>query len=896
MGYHRFADYSDHTLNFYYLERGEGGSNCKIEFNMPTIPKNAVAVTKNVTGDVPENAPEAYTMQFAPQYWPETETGEEIKAGTSEETAKILSASNAAFTVTPGTPTYIYNVPSNLAYQIKEIEVGQGVSVSFNGTAATPDQGVAVSEMFDAGTRSVTVTNNYPLEPVTPEHRKYVERNVDGTYDLTLDVTGMVNQTEGEVQKIDILYVLDNSGSMDYDMHDENWQYIGTRRKVAQDAITALEDDLKEIAYPDGYEEPAALDIEHSLILFESSAKVETQWKPITNKLDLPNWSNGGTNYDNAINAAIKQMGNQDPDRADAIKVVIFISDGDPDPKYYNGYDEIEKLDLGENGYFYAIGVSNDVSDATLNGLITHAKHVKAENKRYVIAQNSTDLTSAFEGLVDEILSADVSNVTITDTLSDYAQLTEDATFTLTIDSGNTPVNFADGNRFRIADAQKGLANGSFSYGTGADQKTVNFTITYTPATPANPETGAEATPASFSLDFDDGYKLENGWTYSITTQIEPTEAAYNYYRDNDGVYPNEGEADTDAPGVAEDNYISDGKSGFFSNSSATLTYNSAEQVNIPIEYNKPVIQVDKASLTITKVFQDENGAALTEEEVQGLELLTNTKFTVKDSSGNAVAENQVLTNTNGTYSVTVSDLYIGGTYTIEETSTLDGYTVTTTVQPAKDGDTSVGQITLGKDADQNKVEFINKYAPAAQALTIEKTVTGAMGSTEKEFQFTITLMKDGAYYGSKTGETLKVLEVRELGTDSIKTGDELRATTPAAGEAQFTFTLRSGEMLKLQVPYGYQATVSEEPEGYTATSTITPALDSETKGSATVVLTTDKDYTIAYNNHLDPVAPTGLESNHTTPYVLMITAAGMAGLALIGGIVARRIRRRRQE
>ena len=50
---------------------------------------------------------------------------------------------------------------------------------------------------------------------------------------------------------------------------------------------------------------------------------------------------------------------------------------------------------------------------------------------------------------------------------------------------------------------------------------------------------------------------------------------------------------------------------------------------------------------------------------------------------------------------------------------------------------------------------------------------------------------------------------------------------------------------------------------------------------------------TIDFQNYRAPVAPTGLESNHTTPYVLMITAAGMAGLALIGGIVARRIRRR---
>ena len=59
------------------------------------------------------------------------------------------------------------------------------------------------------------------------------------------------------------------------------------------------------------------------------------------------------------------------------------------------------------------------------------------------------------------------------------------------------------------------------------------------------------------------------------------------------------------------------------------------------------------------------------------------------------------------------------------------------------------------------------------------------------------------------------------------------------------------------------------------------------------MVFTTDKDYTIAYTNHLDPVTPTGLESNHTAPYTILVTVAGIAGLALIGGIVARRRRRR---
>lgn len=45
----RFADYTTHTIKFFYLERGNRDSNCKIKFNFPTIPKNSVSVAKEVT-------------------------------------------------------------------------------------------------------------------------------------------------------------------------------------------------------------------------------------------------------------------------------------------------------------------------------------------------------------------------------------------------------------------------------------------------------------------------------------------------------------------------------------------------------------------------------------------------------------------------------------------------------------------------------------------------------------------------------------------------------------------------------------------------------------------------------------------------------------------------------
>lgn len=46
-----FKDYTTHTLNFYYLERGSGSSVCRMEFNLPVMPKNSVGVGKTLSRD-----------------------------------------------------------------------------------------------------------------------------------------------------------------------------------------------------------------------------------------------------------------------------------------------------------------------------------------------------------------------------------------------------------------------------------------------------------------------------------------------------------------------------------------------------------------------------------------------------------------------------------------------------------------------------------------------------------------------------------------------------------------------------------------------------------------------------------------------------------------------------
>lgn len=44
-----FQNYSSHSFRYYYLERGAGGSNCRIKFNLQSIPDETILVRKQIT-------------------------------------------------------------------------------------------------------------------------------------------------------------------------------------------------------------------------------------------------------------------------------------------------------------------------------------------------------------------------------------------------------------------------------------------------------------------------------------------------------------------------------------------------------------------------------------------------------------------------------------------------------------------------------------------------------------------------------------------------------------------------------------------------------------------------------------------------------------------------------
>lgn len=212
---------------------------------------------------------------------------------------------------------------------------------------------------------------------------------------------------------------------------------------------------------------------------------------------------------------------------------------------------------------------------------------------------------------------------------------------------------------------------------------------------------------------------------------------------------------------------------------------------------------------------------------------------------------------------------------------------VFTLQSPKEEADTLTIQTTT--------VTATNKYVEGVRELLVKKTVEGDMGDTTQDFDFTLKLTKGNNEYN----KPLPVVYNGVEGTPS---------TTLEAEGNTYTFQLCHKQSIKITVPAGYTATVTETTtgQGYTVKSrkylTETPESGDTTGNSSKFVeqsqqsVTMDDDYTVEFHNTRDVVAPTGLESNHTKPYTLMVAAAGAAGLALVGAAVARYLRRRRQE
>lgn len=258
-----------------------------------------------------------------------------------------------------------------------------------------------------------------------------------------------------------------------------------------------------------------------------------------------------------------------------------------------------------------------------------------------------------------------------------------------------------------------------------------------------------------------------------------------------------------------------------------------------------------------------------------------------------------------GVGSITLNELDTGK-YRVEEivspqapgNITIDGvvnewkevtYTVTTGT-----GDTPKNGNTVDVVGDTGvTVTATNRYE-AYKYLTVTKTVDGNMGDKTKGFSFDLNV-------STKNDKGTLVPYGEPLKNSQGPTGGNLTAQTDlAATNNLYTFTLKDNEKIEIKIPYQAGVTVTEPAvNGYTTSSrqyvTGNTVPDMSPNHSEQTVDSLDADYTVDFVNECTIQVPTGLHGE-TRPYAAMVGLAGAAALLSIAGWVELRRRKRREQ
>jgi len=339
----------------------------------------------------------------------------------------------------------------------------------------------------------------------TPGLSKVATDNGDGTYDLNLSVTGSIGTTTNKA-KVDVLFILDCSYSMAYDSYGN-----AARFPAMKTAANALVDTMSA--------KSSEIDTKYSVVKFYGSSSVAQDWtsSASTVKSTISGLTSGaGTNYYNAINNGITQLNDVSSDGA--MKVVIFLTDGEPNRPSGFGWSALDYADYAMQSLkadrLYCIGVQmGTTGSGVLNSLINSATNIAAANKAVYTTADLSTLKTYFQSIAAEVTQIACKNVTISDTLSSAAKLTTKA----------------DGTAKKLSVVIK-KADGTTV--TGSPSITLPATTLNSAATIT-----ARYSNGNVSLDFPDSYQLENGWTYTLSFTFEPSTAAYESYCSNNGTY-----------------------------------------------------------------------------------------------------------------------------------------------------------------------------------------------------------------------------------------------------------------------------------------------------------------------------------------------------------------------
>lgn len=879
--------YKTHHLSFFYLERGDGGSNCKIRFNLPVKPSKAIDIEKETLGTIDANKQFQFRLFVDGSSAPYQGKYSVYNAYTNQVVQSDLQTSNnGVITLTKGQFARVQSddFTDSTVYKVRELN-SSGYTVSANGSPMT-QQGSGNNAYAETGSFTVGTTGHVTIvnSNVKPSNNKSIVKTDGGDGDeYTLHLTASGDSTSSTVTTTtpaDIVLVMDKSGSMNGNNRDANAQKAA--KDLAKKLLTGTNSKL-----------PSEQQVQMAVVTFSTEASLKQKFTTNVSEINNAVRGNpdGGTNWEAALKQANDLQG-----RSGVKKHIIFLSDGNPTyrttsysgcysyslwgwtahPEYTTpescraqGHTWGKNPDGGSDGaygagssddygfnYAAALAEANRRGDAALyvvktskdaNKMADLAAEANAVNGKEFDGTNAANLTKAFDQIYSTITSsAKIKVFSIADTLSQWVD----------------PVEFA------------GVANGTditqyVTVKNGSIKLTSGYTATY-----SVDSSGKRTVTVTFNGA--EGIVAEKADDIDVSFKVKPSDAAYTNYASGNN-YPNTGDAQTGA--------ASAGQQGYYSNAGAKLNYCVLTEVNgatscvrTEAEYPHPVVQVKLGKINITKKWSD------------GADKHANDSVTVQlqrkaIGAADSTAENvgdPITLNADNKWTTTVDNLVPGYTYSMVETPGNDRYDVTYTGNNAD----LTKQMVWSSNADAGTLNatITNtlKTVSLQHLISVRKNLTGRDWKDSDQFDFTLEAEDNAPLPASCKDQQPCTVTVNRDSTDYSAAFSDI---TYNAGGATYTYyvTEDGGSISALhysQAKYKVVVTVAKNNDGaWTASVTFVTKVqdDNGQKVSESQSVSTP----VAFTNHYIAVSALPLTGGMTDRQWLFVGGV-VGGLAVL--------------
>lgn len=878
--------YKTHHLSFFYLERGDGGSNCKIRFNLPVKPSKAIDIEKETLGTIDADKQFQFQLFVGSSSTPYQGKYSVYDAYTNQVLFDTQTSNNGVITLAKGQFARVQSDSFTDAtpYKVRELN-SSDYTVSANGSPMTQqgsnDNAYAETGSFTVGTTGhVTIVNSN----VKPSNNKSIVKTDGGDGDqYTLNLTASGDSTSSTVTTAtpaDIVLVMDKSGSMNENNRDANAQKAA--KDLAKKLLTGTNSKL-----------PPEQQVQMAVVTFSTEASPKQKFTTNVSEINNAVRGNpdGGTNWEAALKQANDLQG-----RSGVKKHIIFLSDGNPTyrttsysgcysyslwgwtahPEYTTPescraqrYTWGENPDGGSDGaygagssddygfnYAAALAEANRRGDAALyvvktstdaNKMADLAEQANAVNGKEFDGTNAANLTKAFDQIYSSITSsAKIRVFSITDTLSQWVD----------------PVEFA------------GVVNGTditqyVTVKNGSIKLTSGYAATYSVDSSGN-------RTVTVTFNDTDGIVAEKTDVIDVSFKVKPSDAAYTNYASGNN-YPNTGDVQTGA--------ASAGQQGYYSNADAKLNYCVLTEVNgatscerTEAEYPHPVVQVKLGKINITKQWSD------------GADKHANDSVTVQlqrkaIGAADSTAENvgdPITLNADNKWTTTVDNLVPGYTYSVVETPGNDRYDVTYTGNNTELTKKMVWS--SNADAGTLKATITNtlKTVSLQHLISVRKNLTGREWKDSDQFGFTLEAEDNAPLPASCKDQQPCTVTVKHDSTEHSAAFDDI---TYNAGGATYTYyvTENSGSISALhysQAKYKVVVTVAKNNDG-AWTASVTSVTKVQDDNGQKVSESQSVSTPVAFTNHYIAVSALPLTGGMTDRQWLFVGGV-VGGLAVL--------------